>query len=356
MDILLNEQLKKLRKAKGNTQEDLAAHLGITMQAVSKWERAEGYPDITLLPSIAAYYNVSVDDLLGLGENRKREKIEEYRNRNQELFRAGKNDERVALWRAARNEFPNDLSVIYELMYALQAQDRKTNADEVIAYGERLLNESTDSSQRSGAVQSLCFTYYFAKGDAETAKKYAHMASGYEVTINEMLRNFLEGDEAVAFCQRNIQELVDLIGINTNAILWKGKYTPEDTIKACRFVLDCYQLLYPDGNCGFYHCRYSEFYEIMAMKYRELEQDKDMFACLEKAAEHAIKFDTLKDGMFTAFMVNKVKISSIDHVRDYPENKSGLLLKTLQKDFAAWEKDERLQKIIKQLEPVAFMG
>ena len=74
MKVLLSEQLKKLRREKGNTQEDLANHLGITTQAVSKWEREEGYPDITLLPFIASYYNVSVDDLLGVGQIEKEKK------------------------------------------------------------------------------------------------------------------------------------------------------------------------------------------------------------------------------------------------------------------------------------------
>ncbi len=73
MGILISENLKFYRNKKGNTQDELADILGISKQSVSKWERGEGYPDITLLPHIASYYNVTTDELLGTGEIQKKQ-------------------------------------------------------------------------------------------------------------------------------------------------------------------------------------------------------------------------------------------------------------------------------------------
>lgn len=65
-DIKLNEQITFLRKQNNMTQEDLAKALGVSNQAVSKWESAQCYPDIQLLPELSKIFNVSVDTLMGL--------------------------------------------------------------------------------------------------------------------------------------------------------------------------------------------------------------------------------------------------------------------------------------------------
>jgi len=61
----LQLQIARLCKEKGVTQEEMAQHLGISYQAVSKWETGAAYPDITLLPAIADYFGVSIDAILG---------------------------------------------------------------------------------------------------------------------------------------------------------------------------------------------------------------------------------------------------------------------------------------------------
>lgn len=60
----MGKLILKLRKEKGMTQKDLAAKLQITDNAVSKWERGKGCPDISILPELSEILGISVDELL----------------------------------------------------------------------------------------------------------------------------------------------------------------------------------------------------------------------------------------------------------------------------------------------------
>lgn len=63
-----NEKLQQLRKSRGLTQEELAGQLYVSRAAVSKWESGRGYPGIDSLKAIAAFFDVTVDDLLSAGD------------------------------------------------------------------------------------------------------------------------------------------------------------------------------------------------------------------------------------------------------------------------------------------------
>ena len=65
MNETIGSRIAALRRKKNMTQEELAAALGVTPQAVSKWENDLSCPDITLLPQLAKLLGVSVDELLG---------------------------------------------------------------------------------------------------------------------------------------------------------------------------------------------------------------------------------------------------------------------------------------------------
>ena len=61
----LNENIANLRKKMDITQEELATAIGVTNQSVSKWESGQCCPDIALLPALADFFEVSIDELMG---------------------------------------------------------------------------------------------------------------------------------------------------------------------------------------------------------------------------------------------------------------------------------------------------
>ena len=64
MDMTIGKRIGLLRRQKGLTQEELANHMGVSPQAVSKWENDQTCPDISALPKLAQLFGVTVDELL----------------------------------------------------------------------------------------------------------------------------------------------------------------------------------------------------------------------------------------------------------------------------------------------------
>ena len=63
-EINIAKVLVTKRKEKGITQDELANYIGVSKAAVSKWETGQSYPDVTFLPQLAAYFNISIDELI----------------------------------------------------------------------------------------------------------------------------------------------------------------------------------------------------------------------------------------------------------------------------------------------------
>ena len=112
MQLKLNERIRALRQKSGRTQEDLAGILGVSPQAVSRWEMGGGYPDTETLPRLANCFGVSLDELFGFDGDRDR-RVRELLDRVDRM--SWKNeyddvnlDECAALLREGLAEFPGE--------------------------------------------------------------------------------------------------------------------------------------------------------------------------------------------------------------------------------------------------------
>jgi transcriptional regulator with XRE-family HTH domain len=361
MKITISQSLRRLRRERGNTQTDLAAHLGISMQAVSKWETGDGYPDIELLPAIASYYNVPIDELLGVGEIHKRERLEQYWAHDLELGGEGENAVRLALWREAYAELPNEPEVVSGLMKRLinnlyikldgggeYAVSDEVKA-EIVRHGEWLL-DNAQGQPRDSAIQMLCLTYK-AAGDLETARKYARMAPPYSSSRNLHMLGLYSGDDNVQSSQENLIELAQHMYLNAAEIASTDARRASD---ALTFAQGVFELLFPDGNFGFYHGIMSDINWRLAAAYAGAADCDRALARLQSMAEHALAFDKRKAGTYTSPLADLIEIETgID--KTYKGGSAKEWLRRLDPDlgskdrFAALRADPRFAEIVARL-------
>ena len=165
----LSENLRKYRILKNLTQEDIAAYLGITPQSVSKWERGESYPDITLLPALANIFETSIDLLVGMDTIRAEGTQYNIHNKAVTYQRNGDYDSAEKTYRDALLIYPNKPGMILGLASTLALKDNTNEAIELIEKGLPL---SVDEKQKATMRATLCFLYLKAGFD-EKAKKLA---------------------------------------------------------------------------------------------------------------------------------------------------------------------------------------
>ena len=161
----IGNKIRELRKQQGITQEQLAESIGISFQAVSKWENNIALPDITLVPVLASYFGVSMDELFDFNlkeiEHAVRiiaEKAYQYRESNPAESRR--------ILEEGLKKYPENDILLNNLLYVL---DYSVKPDETIAIASKLIEKTNQNDVKYDALRFLAYAYK-AKGDLESAE------------------------------------------------------------------------------------------------------------------------------------------------------------------------------------------
>lgn len=222
MKLSIGENIKRLRKAKDITQEQLAEMVGVSCQSVSRWESEVCYPDMELLPEIAKIFEITVDKLLGVDDIAENKKVEEYLNRFQVAINKGKIDECISIAREGVAEYPNNYVLLDKLMYALfgsgdddgNIPEWKENMEkydaEITAIGERIMKYCPDINIRLEATSRLAF-HHILHGRKEIGRKIYETFPPMELCKERQMWWALEKDEKLPFLRDAIKQSYEFL-------------------------------------------------------------------------------------------------------------------------------------------------
>jgi len=169
--------IRKYRKERNLTQEEMAYRLGVTTPAVNKWEKGNSSPDIMMLAPIARLLNISLDTLLSFHEELTDEEIAGIVREADKRLKQESYDEAFQWIKKQIETYPNCKMLIWQLAAVLDAQRLIQNVPDAEKYDNYILKcyeqvlESKDENLRVHAAESL-FGYYLRKEQYAQAEEY----------------------------------------------------------------------------------------------------------------------------------------------------------------------------------------
>lgn len=302
MNIYLGENIKRLRREKDITQETLAEFLGVTFQSISKWERGESYPDITLLPAIAGFFNVSIDELMGVNKAQDEEEIKRLLQEHDNFT-----DTKLILKAITilRKKFPTDFRVQLRWMgYLIFYDDYDTleqRIPQIMSIYQNIQNNCTKDSIR------ICAKRYYIDLMSNLACKKNNTVTfeDYEHVIKEMPL-MRDGREMFCYCyrlhnhpdadriiQEAIEEGMDILYCSLADYYLTSKFSREYQIEILEKTIDFFNYIYNDGNYSRMWRAVMSCYGLLGWFYFEKGNKEKSLHNLKIRAELSIKFDNL---------------------------------------------------------------
>ena len=356
--IHLSENLKELRKSAGITQEQLARVLGVSPQAVSRWEIEATYPDITLLPAIAGYFGVTLDQLLGMDQIRDESGLQAIMEEYGANTAKGLVAKNIRLLRNAVRRYPNNfnlwLLLVRELSWEQGTEEKERQSkEEALALSGFILEKCTDPQIRASVTFNMCYVYE-ALGRKEEAVRTAEKLPNIWSTSTALLQRLYDGEKKITHCQGTVASglellyfaMIELADLNYQ----NEEMTTPERIGIIRKCIAMYELVYDKGDLLEYEQRLSECHRyIAAMEILEGSYPAALDD-LEKAAEHAVAYDTLPEQ--PVHTTRLVRGYTELRGRNYPETECRRLYDKLQGDrYNPVRSDPRFRTVIENIQP-----